>query len=177
MRLTDHRLALCLLAALAPLAGVHAELTVVADHGGAPARAYYAPIAPAGVGEDEAYSAREEARSRGPVREADLLPVRSARLTPGRVEARSLELPAGMSAFFIVGADALSRRWLAQRGPRLRALHAVGLVVNVKTAAQLQALRRAGDGLVLRPVAGDDIAERLDLAHYPVLITSQGVQQ
>jgi len=148
--------------ALTAATSAQAQLTVIADHGGQPARPYYA---------------RAEARTRGPVTEADMLPVTSDRLTLGHVTARSLDLPGRMTPFFIVGADKLSVRWLKQRGDRLRHLHAVGLVVNVKTAAQLKQLRRIGDGLVLRPVAGDDIATRLELSHYPVLVTPKGVQQ
>ncbi|GAB3683846.1 integrating conjugative element protein [Salinisphaera sp. T31B1] len=177
MRSIDRTLLCALIAGLAPLAVAQAKLTVVADHGGQSARSYYAPIAGAGVDEQHAYSARAEAMSRGPVREADMLPVHSDRLSPGSVRARHLTLPAGMTPFFIIGADPLSLRWLKQRGDRLRDLHAVGLVVNVDSATQLKQLRRIGKGLVLRPVAGNDIAARLDLAHYPLLITPQGVQQ
>jgi integrating conjugative element protein (TIGR03765 family) len=177
MHSIDRTLSLILIAGLAPLAAAHAELTVVGDHGGQSARPYYAPIAAAGVDEKDAYSARTEAMNRGPITESDLLPVHSDRLTPGTVAARQAALPAGMTPFFIIGADQLSLRWLKQRGDRLRELHAVGLVVNVDDAAQLKQLRQAGDGLVLRPVAGDDIARRLDLSHYPALMTSKGVQQ
>ena len=166
-----------LVLSLAFAATAQAKLTVIADHGGEPARPYYAPIATAHVDEKHAYSARAEAQTHGPITEADLLPVTSDRLTPGHVTARSLDLPGRMTPFFIIGADKLSVNWLKQRGKRLRELHAVGLVVNVKTGTQLKQLRRVGDGLVLRPVAGDDIAKRLSLSHYPVLITPTGVQQ
>lgn len=163
--------------ALTAATSAQAQLTVIADHGGQPARPYYAPIATAHVDEKHAYNARAEARTHGPITEAAVLPVTSDHLTPGHVTTRSLDLPGRMTPFFIVGADTLSVRWLKQRGDRLRQLHAVGLVVNVKTAAQLKRLRRIGNGLVLRPVAGDDIAKRLELSHYPVLVTPKGVQQ
>ena len=177
MGLTSRTLSWVLIASVAPLASAQAGLTVIGDHGGQSARAYYAPIAGAGIDEQHAYSARAEAMSRGPVKEADLLPVQSNRLTPGAVTARKLTLPSGMTPFFIIGADRMSLRWIKQRAARLRDLHAVGLVVNVGSAAQLTQLRAVGGGLVMRPVAGNDIARRLDLAHYPVLITPKGVQQ
>lgn len=53
----------------------------------------------------------------------------------------------------------------------------MGLVVNVKSAEALAALRALVPGLLLSPVAGDDLAERLGLRHYPVLITATGVEQ
>lgn len=164
-------------AGLVVASAAQAELTVVADHGGQPARPYYEPINAAQVSQAEGYSARRQARARGPVTEADMLPVVSEALAPGTVTTRRIHLPDFMTPFFLIGADDLSRRWLKQRGPRLRELHAVGLVVDVETAAQLKQLRRLGNGLVLRPVAGDDIAKRLDLSHYPVLITPNGIQQ
>lgn len=168
---------LFVLAGLALAGAAQAELTVVADYGGAPALPYYAAIKAAGVSEADAYSAMNEARALGPISEADMLPVHSRRLAPGPVAARRPHLPAHMTAFFLLGTDALSRRWLKQRATRLLELHAVGLVVDVDSAAQLRQLRRLGNGLVLRPVAGDDLAERLNLSHYPVLITATAIQQ
>lgn len=53
----------------------------------------------------------------------------------------------------------------------------MGLVVNVESMAALTALRRLAPGLTLSPVSGDDLAQRLGLRHYPVLITSTGVEQ
>lgn len=158
-------------------ATAHAELVIVADRGGQPARPYYGPIKPARVPERLEYSAQAEAMPTQPVTEADMLPVHSQHLSPGSVTTRAIQLPPIMTPFFLIGADNLSRRWLKQREPRLRELGAVGLVVDVANAAQMQRLRRLGSGLVLRPVHGDDIARRLDIAHYPVLITPEAIQQ
>ena len=155
----------------------HAALTVVANHGGQSATPYYVAISGAHVAESQGYHASADTHWRGPVSEADMLPVRSERMTPGPVVTRRLALPASTTPFFVLGTDALSVRWLKQRRTRLRQLHAVGLVVDVVNANQLRQLRRLGQGLVLRPVSGDDIARRLGLAHYPALITPTGIQQ
>lgn len=53
----------------------------------------------------------------------------------------------------------------------------MGLVVNVESAAALAELRRLSPGLTLSPASGDDLTQRLGLHHYPVLITSTGVEQ
>ncbi|MBI6567567.1 integrating conjugative element protein [Pseudomonas synxantha] len=105
-----------------------------------------------------------------------LLPVHSARLTPGEVPRRTLDLP-GMVPLFLIGADAASLAWLAQHAPALKRLGANGLAVEVADAAALQRIQAIAPGLAIWPVSGDDIAERLELKHYPVLITPTGLEQ
>lgn len=151
------------------------DLIVVGDDGGVSALPYYRalnllPDTPT------ATSPAAPATPRTPYREADLLPVHSARLTPGRVTPRTLRAP-GLSPFFLIGDDAPSRAWLHARGDTLRTLSAVGLVVNVGSAQALAALRRDAPGLTLVPASGDDIATRLNLSHYPVLVTATGIEQ
>ncbi|KVC95083.1 hypothetical protein WI77_10645 [Burkholderia ubonensis] len=149
------------------------DLIVVGDDGGVSALPYYRalnllpdvsvarPVVPAAP--------------HAPYREADLLPVHSARLTPGRVAPRTLRAP-GLSPFFLIGDDRPSRAWLQARGDTLRAMGAIGLVVNVGSAEGLAALRRDALGLTLVPTSGDDIAIRLGLSHYPVLVTATGIE-
>ena len=108
--------------------------------------------------------------------EAAMLPVRSTQLSPGEVQRRVIRAP-GLTALFLIGDDERSRAWLRQRQAALRELQAVGLVVNVESMAALTALRRLAPGLTLSPVSGDDLAQRLGLRHYPVLITATGVEQ
>lgn len=79
--------------------------------------------------------------------------------------------------FFLVGDDDLSKSWLLQRQDALLQINAVGLVVNIETAESLQQLRALVPGLTLVPVSGDDIAQRLNLQHYPVLITATQIEQ
>ena len=83
---------------------------------------------------------------------------------------------AGLTALFLIGDDERSRAGCGS-GRRSCELQAVGLVVNVESMAALTALRRLAPGLTLSPASGDDLAQRLGLRHYPVLITSTGVEQ
>lgn len=145
-------------------------LTVVEDKGGVSAASYYQRISP------EPDTPSPSPPPFAPVEMAQGLPLRSVRLTPGPVQGRAIRVP-GLSAFFLVGDDALSLRWLQQRGDQLRQLQAVGLVISVESQARLEALRRAAPGLQLVPAAGDDLAERLGLEHYPVLVTSSALEQ
>jgi len=103
--------------------------------------------------------------------ESQVLPVHSTRLSPGEVESRPLTMP-GLTPLFLIGDDERSRTWLARRIGELRRLHAVGLVVEVQSVEALKSLRRLAPGLMLSPTSGDDLAQRLKLDHYPVLITA-----
>lgn len=108
--------------------------------------------------------------------EAAMLPVRSARLTPGTVARRVIEAP-GLRPFIVVGDDDASQTWLRRHAASLGERGAVGLVVNVETAQALARLRALAPGVPLAPASGDDLAERLGLRHYPALITSTGIEQ
>lgn len=108
--------------------------------------------------------------------EAMLLPIRTASLRPGPVEPRTVNLP-GITALFLIGDDPRSHAWLQQRLADLQSLGAAGLVVNVESADALQALRERAPGLSLTPVPGDDLAQRLGLSRYPVLITATAIEQ
>ncbi|MFG3454545.1 integrating conjugative element protein [Stutzerimonas stutzeri] len=146
-----------------------ADLTVIEDRGGEDASRYY-----------EALAGKPAARAQGhplsQVSEANMLPVRAQRISPGRVQRREINAP-GLRPFFMVGDDELSRQWLVEHGEALSAMGAVGMVVNVETAERLDQLRALVPELRMLPAAGDDVAGRLGLDHYPVLITAQSVEQ
>lgn len=152
-------------------------LIVVEDHGGVSALPYYEALSP---------PPRQDQQLQPPVMppvapsrswsEADMLPVKSGRLSPGNVQRRVIQAP-GLTPMFLIGDDDLSRTWLKERGSALRDRNAIGLVVNVETAQALADLRKLADGLTLSPASGDDLATRLGLSHYPVLITATGIEQ
>jgi integrating conjugative element protein (TIGR03765 family) len=151
-------------------------LIIVDDRGGTSALPYYEALnlqPRAGVSAPLIEMPRPPVEA---VNEASMPPVRSMRLSPGVVARCTIEAP-GLPAFFLVGDDQRSRAWLQQRAPRLRELGAVGLIVNISSAESLDALRALVPGLPLSPVTGDDLAERLGLRHYPVLITATGLEQ
>lgn len=161
-----------ILASSAALAGP--PLIVVEDHGGVPALPYYDAFRPPPGARVRAASAPPTAPGSADI-EAQMLPVRSLRLSPGDEPRRAIRAP-GLSPFFLVGDDDRSRAWLERRGPALRRMQAVGLVVNVAQPQALAALRRMVPGLTLMPVSGDDLARRLGIHHYPLLITADGVE-
>lgn len=108
--------------------------------------------------------------------EAQMLPVRSAKLSPGNVTRRIIEAP-GLQPFFLIGDDEVSHVWLRRHVASLRERNAAGLVVNVETTQGMERLRALAPGLQLWPVSADDLADRLGLRHYPALITATGIEQ
>lgn len=123
-----------------------------------------------------ALSADDQDMPSTPYNEAMLLPIRSPSLRPGPVETRPVNLP-GITALFLIGDDPRSHAWLQQRLSELQRLGAAGLVVNVESADALQTLRDRAPGLSLTPVPGDDLAARLGLSRYPLLITATAIEQ
>jgi integrating conjugative element protein (TIGR03765 family) len=151
-------------------------LIVVEDRGGVSALPYYQALNPQDAGPISRPSRRPcPASGNSAVAEAAMLPVRSARLSPGDEPRRVIRAP-GLSPLFLVGDDDRSRAWLRQRRAALQELRAMGLVVNVATPEALVALRRLAPGLMLSPISGDDLAQRLGIRHYPVLITATAIE-
>ncbi|WP_458729661.1 integrating conjugative element protein [Pseudomonas brenneri] len=168
---------LVLLTTLPLIAHAAEQLIVVEDRGGASALPYYEALN---------LQPRTNGAARPPIPtpqgpmtpadEASMLPVRSAKLTPGTVSRRVIEAP-GLRPFVVVGDDEISQAWLQRHAASLRERGAVGLVVNAETAQALARLRELAPGVPLAPVAADDLSDRLGLRHYPALITSTGIEQ
>lgn len=151
---------------------------VVADHGGDSALPYYRALnlQPRAHGEtDTPRTLPTPHIPKDRFSEADMLPVHSPQLTVGTEGARVIAM-AGLSPFFLIGDDATSRAWLLARRDALRALRAIGFVVEVHTAGDLRALRLLAPDLTLVPASADDLAQRLGVRHYPVLITPAAIE-
>lgn len=110
------------------------------------------------------------------VDEAWILPVNSSQLTPGQITRRPLNMP-GLQPFFLVGDDSQSLAWLRQRAAGLREMGAAGLAVEVADTEALSRIRAAAPGITILPVNGNDIATRLQIKHYPVLVTATSLEQ
>ena len=152
-----------------------ATLNVIADLGGQPT----APLFDAINSESNEFTPPRSVTppaSPAVADAGDMLPVSTPEMRPGKVESRVLHLP-GITPVFLTGDDALSAEWLALRLNELRRLNATGLVVNVRDRAALEALQQQAPGLTLLPASASEIARRLQLYHYPVLITETGLAQ
>lgn len=145
-----------------------ADLNVIADLGGQSTQAIFEA-----VNRQDTPPVTAAVPEQG---EAAMLHVITPELTPGNVTPRTLQLP-GIGALFIIGDDSYSRQWLKQNARQLAARNAAGLIVNVESMASLEALRGLAPGLQLAPSSGSELARRLQLSHYPVLITDSGLSQ
>eukprot|EP01132_Coremiostelium_polycephalum_P015871 gene15871-19131_t len=105
-----------------------------------------------------------------------ILPVRSSLLSPGQITSRALNMP-GLRPFFLVGEDTQSLAWLRQRATELQEIGAAGLAVEVADTGALARIRAAAPSVTILPVNGNDIATRLQIEHYPVLITATSLEQ
>lgn len=163
-------------AATAAVQAASEPLIVVEDRGGALALPYYQALNPQDSDRSPPLLLAPAPRIGSAAdAEAAVLPVRSARLSPGDEPRRVIRAP-GLTPLFLVGDDDRSRAWLRQRRSALQELQAVGLVVNVASPEALAALRRLAPGLTLAPVSADDLAQRLGIHHYPVLVTATGIE-
>ncbi|WP_340614613.1 integrating conjugative element protein [Xenorhabdus thailandensis] len=170
--ITMKRLGLFPIIGLLGMNTCQAELNVIADLGGRDVSPFYAGI----DAQPDGISAPLQNFSPGQAGEAAMLPVKTPELTPGKVASRPLHLP-GIGALFLIGDDADSRQWLSQNAARFKQLHAVGLVVNVSEIAGLQSLWALAPDVLLSPASGSELARRLQLRHYPVLITETALSQ
>lgn len=153
----------------------YTTLTVVGSLGGEPTDAYFDAVN-AQSGEFTLPESLDLPSIPARVSVALALPVNTPELTPGTVTSRSLNLP-GMPAVFVIGDDDLSRQWLTQRGGDLKRLNATGFVVNVTSLARLKDLQSRLPDNEMVPVSGSDLARRLQLTHYPLIITEKGLAQ
>lgn len=176
--MTPRRQRVALLAAAVLWCGLaRAELVVIYDSGAT------RPLAPLFEVFDELPAdapARPPAPALGAADAARLLPIRTPGLRPGPVVPHPVRLPPGASLprpFFLVGSDPDSRAWLARERKRLRALGAVGMLVQAETPADLATMAELAGGLPLLPAPADDLVRTLGLRHLPVLVTRDGLAQ
>jgi integrating conjugative element protein (TIGR03765 family) len=104
------------------------------------------------------------------------LPIQSIGLTPGVVRSRAIHRPFSRPVF-LIGADALSRQWLLEHRDRLKSMGAVGMLVQGDNLQDLRRVAQLADGLAILPASATDIAKALGIKHYPVLISSERIEQ
>jgi integrating conjugative element protein (TIGR03765 family) len=109
-----------------------------------------------------------------PISIEQFLPVASRTMAVGPFDAehRSTGI---VQPFFIVGCDEVSLEWIEINHSRLLDLKAFGLVVNAPDLAAYERLEQAAEGLLIRPVVGDLLAEHLGITRYPALVTADGI--
>ena len=151
-----------------------AEVTVIFDNGHTRSLAPYLEILESS--ERSAIQPTTNDPRLGAAEIQALLPIRSPGLSPGPVQSRAHNRPFARP-FFLIGSDPKSRQWLITHRERLKAIGAVGMLVQADTLEDLQATARLSAGLPIMPASAADIATALGISHYPVLVTAQGIEQ
>ncbi len=120
----------------------------------------------------------------GPATLGNLLPIRSPGLVVGDTadsqlspEALARLAQGNPRPFFLIGSDAVSVQWLATHHDTLRALGAVGMLVQADTEADVRRVAEVAQDLSVTLGSGSDLATALGIHHYPVLITRDGIRQ
>jgi integrating conjugative element protein (TIGR03765 family) len=173
------------------IAGVYscslqAGLTVIHDSGDTKPLAPFLQILQQAqkVDSQQPASPDEVLNTTGSVYIERLLPIRSPELRPGALT--NPILPEGVQKrlaqgfprpFFLVGSDRLSEQWLSHRRKELIEIGAVGMLVQADTAEEVQRMAAIGRGLTITLGSASDLAKSLGIVHYPVLITSKGLEQ
>lgn len=106
-----------------------------------------------------------------------VLPISTPSMSPGRVTSEQRELKNILRPVFIIGSDAMSIDWLKRNKAVLVENQALGMLVEVNSIDELKKIGKIGVGLQIAPSSGEQIAKLLNIKHYPILITNQGIEQ
>lgn len=115
------------------------------------------------------YSVTSDAASLSYPAKSDFTP---GTVTKARIEAEHFaSLP-----LFVIGNDATSVKWAQQNADYLKKLHAFGIITNVDTPDETQAVE-SKTGLTLTPMNLTGLGNLVGTSHYPFLIDKGWVVQ
>ena len=98
-------------------------------------------------------------------------------LTLGKIRYRQMKVSHGVTPFFIISYDEPSLQWIKARQQLLVQHRAVGIAININSRKDFEHLEKLVAPLKIYPLNGMRIVKLLRLKHYPVLISSQGIEQ
>tara|TARA_Y100000588_G_scaffold365624_1_gene430453 strand:- start:179 stop:607 length:429 start_codon:yes stop_codon:yes gene_type:complete len=103
------------------------------------------------------------------------VPVKS-QATFGKVNARKADTHLFNDTLFVIGADHISKQWLAQHQKQLQDMQAIGFITNVEEFETIIQLQEQSQ-LPLLPVNVDPLMQLIGVKHYPIVITEGEVWQ
>ena len=156
------------------------SVTVLSDKGGLPVDHYFKKIEKKGA-DDWLSDASKTPETPNPIENFNFnnrFPIVTKEMRVGKVKSRKFKHPLHLAAeFAIVGFDKHSWNWLQNNKAQFEKNGTSILVVNVKTAKQLEAIRKLMSKNNVEAVPGQDIAKQLKINRYPFLISSTGISQ
>ena len=105
------------------------------------------------------------------------LPITTPSMQPGKATVTPKALRYLQRPLFLVGADQVSKDWLAEKRELLARIGAVGLLVEAKDRQEVEAVLKIAEGLRLVPASAESFATQLGLTHYPILLSKEGWEQ
>ena len=152
------------------------SLVVLEDRGGESVKGYFPGQKDAAKRINERAKERRSTQLRN-----SQYPIVTTRMRVGRVteaEAEGISYQMASTPMFIVGFDSVSMSWLETNKSMLAEKKAIGLVVNVASAKEMEMMRqRVGGNVLLQPTQGDELAEHLKISHYPFYMDNEGVMR
>lgn len=150
------------------------ELEVIVDRGGQPIRPYLPKKASI---DNQPVKKQQDWRKKGVINSRYPIVTSSMKVGPvGEDEGKDINFKFATRPMFIVGYDPVSLSWLKSNKRHLAEKKAIGLVVNVQSADQMEELMQAVDRKVLlQATQGDSLAKSLKIKHYPFFMDSSGV--
>ena len=153
------------------------SLTVIADYGGTSLAGYFERF--------KTSNDSDLAPAPKPIPDIHLklkarFPVRTPELTVGRVKKRPLphHMPIHLpNHFALIGVDKVSLKWLKRHRKKLEQYAVTVFVVNVDTPEQLRLVRQFLPNNLMDAFSASTLAKKFNLKHYPVMISSRGVEQ
>src|SRR5699024_1903282 len=103
-------------------------------------------------------------------------PVQSA-IKPGVIEKERVVSLSALQPLFLIGNDDFSKEWLVENKRYLFDINAIVFVVNVERQEHFEHLKTLALEVTLIPIPADDLADRLNITAYPVIITENRIFQ
>jgi integrating conjugative element protein (TIGR03765 family) len=94
----------------------------------------------------------------------------------GKVVTRAANIKNLIRPIFIVGTGKESILWLKKYQARLKSLNALGIVTNINSNKDYEAIVKE-TGLHLLPLNANELAVKFGIRHYPVLISKHLIEQ
>lgn len=107
----------------------------------------------------------------------NIFPIETPLMSPGKVEARQIDLSQLPQPLFIVGSDELSKGWLRQHIAQLKQIKAIGFLVQAQNENDFETIKSIADGLAIIPLSGNQLAAQWHINNYPVLISRKTIEQ